>query len=209
MTNEPFGNSLVSRNIKIPLHTIITSNENINSKGFSIKIAKTNKERETVFRLGNGFYVEKGLLNENAIEWILQKNDYENTPFILIVQDHLINFAGAISILPNDNTNLSVKKHDAKELNLASIKMENLAQATVCEGIQNSRNISSMLFNYINNVKCKIIPQNLNEKKHSLFKYVLNIKHENLAVDYLAQLNRSNENKVGFSGSAIRMAVGL
>ena len=81
-----------SSNVSIGIRKTLTSLQNGTSLvekqkpgEYTIKVANTLEERESVFKLGYQIYLEKGYIGENSQEWLVRNYDANEETVILIV----------------------------------------------------------------------------------------------------------------------------
>ena len=126
--------------------------EKANSSEFTIKIANTLEEREAVYNLGYKVYLEKGFVNENSSEWLIQNYDANNETVILIVQDKFKNIAGSVTLVFDGNSRLPAEKiypDELKALRESGNKMVELSRLVINPSYRNSKEILVLLFNYL------------------------------------------------------------
>lgn len=126
--------------------------EKRNKSEFTIKIANTLAEREAVYNLGYKVYLEKGFVNENGSEWLIQNYDANSDTVILIVQDKFKNIVGSVTLVFDGSSKLPAEKIYAEELNglrKSGNKMVELSRLVINPDYRNSKEILVLLFNYL------------------------------------------------------------
>lgn len=119
---------------------------------FTIKVANTLEEREAVFNLGYKIYLNKGFINENANEWLVQNYDANSDTVILMVQDQNKNIAGSVTLVFDGGSKLPAEKiygDEIKALRNAKNKMVELSRLVISPEYRNSKEILVLLFNYL------------------------------------------------------------
>ena len=149
---------------------------------FTIKIANTLEEREAVFQLGYQVYLEKGYVQENANQWLVQNYDFDAETVILIVQDKNKNIAGSVTIVLDGYSKLpaaSIYGDEIKELKKSGNRMAELSRLVISPEFRNSKEILVLLFNYlaiyihhIRKYNCIVVQ--VNPRHKSYYKMLLN-----------------------------------
>lgn len=119
---------------------------------FTIKIANTLEEREAVYNLGYQVYLEKGFVNQNGSEWLIQNYDSNSDTVIFIVQDKFKNIAGSVTLVFDGNSKLPAEKiyaNELKTLRNSGNKMVELSRLIINPEFRNSKEILVLLFNYL------------------------------------------------------------
>lgn len=125
---------------------------NSNSKEFTIKIANSLSERESVFQLGYSVYLEKGYIQPNNQEWLIQPYDSDPQTIILIVQDKNNNLAGSLTLVFSESSTLPSEKIYGTEINalrLRGEKMVEISRLIINPEFRNSKEVLILLFNYL------------------------------------------------------------
>lgn len=126
--------------------------ERPSTAGFTIKVANTLEEREAVFALAYKVYLEKGYINSNANEWLVQEYDANPETVILIVQDKAKNIAGSVTLVFDGNSKLPTEKIYGEEIQTlqdAGSKLLELSRLVINPDYRNSKEILVLLFNYL------------------------------------------------------------
>lgn len=121
-------------------------------KEFSIKIANSLPERESVFNLGYKVYLEKGFIKPNPQNWMIQDYDFDLETVVLIVQDNHKNLVGSITLVFDGSSKLPAEKTYNKELkNLRNSgdKFVEISRLVIDPQYRNSKEILVLLFNYL------------------------------------------------------------
>jgi hypothetical protein len=119
---------------------------------FSIKVANTLDEREAVFNLGYKIYLEKGFINENVQERLVQNYDANSETIILIVQDQYKNIAGSVTLVFENSSILPAEKiygEEIRKLKSSGNKIVELSRLVISPEYRNSKEILVLLFNYL------------------------------------------------------------
>ena len=134
--------------------------EKIKPQEFTIKIANTLEERESVFHLAYQVYLEKGYVKENTNEWLVHPYDANPETIILIVQDEQKNIAGSISLVFDGTSKLPVEKiykDEIKKLKDEKKKITEISRLVISPNYRNSKEILVLLFNLIVDVVYAIL----------------------------------------------------
>lgn len=119
---------------------------------FTIKIANTLAERESVFKLAYQVYLEKGYIRQNGNEWLIQNYDENKETIILMVQDKEKNIAGAVTIVFDDCSKLPADKiyrDELTSLRTSGKKIAEISRLVINPAYRNSKDILILLFNYL------------------------------------------------------------
>lgn len=144
--------SVAIRKTLISLNSNESLIENKKKLEFSIKIANTLEEREAAYRMAYQVYRNKGYIQENANEWLLQPFDAARETVIFIVQDQQKNVAGSITLVFDGSVKLPADKIYKEELsNLRNMgkKITEISRLVISPDYRNSREILVLLFNYL------------------------------------------------------------
>lgn len=144
--------SLAFRKTLFSLKTDQPLLEKSNSETFTVKVANKLEEREAVYRLAYQIYLEKGYINENPNEWLLQPYDAVNDTVILVVLDSQKNIAGSITILFDSNKKLPADKIYNEELTIlrnSGKRLAEISRLVINPQYRNSKEILVLLFNYM------------------------------------------------------------
>jgi hypothetical protein len=114
---------------------------------FHIKIANTLEERESVFRLAYQIYRDKGYIQENGNQWLLNPYDTAHETIVFIVQDQQKNIVGSITTLFDSPRKLPADKIYKEELQ--SLRQSGKKMAEISPDYRNSKEILVLLFNYM------------------------------------------------------------
>lgn len=119
---------------------------------FTIKIANTQEEREAVFHMGYQIYLEKGYVQKNTNEWMIQNYDFDSETVILIVQDQNKKIAGSVTIVFDGYSNLpatSIYGEEIQTLRKSGSRMAEVSRLVISPDYRNSKEILVLLFNYL------------------------------------------------------------
>ncbi len=119
---------------------------------FTIKIANTLEERESVFNLGYKTYLAKGFINENPKKMLIQSYDFDSETVILMVQDQQNNIAGSVTLVFEDSSHLPAEKIYGEELNILRKQNEKIVEISrliIDPQYRNSKEVLVLLFNYL------------------------------------------------------------
>lgn len=122
------------------------------SPEFTIKIANTLEERESVFHLGYQVYLEKGYIKENPNQWLVQSYDVLNQTTILIVQDKNKKIAGSLTLVFDENGKLPVEKiygEETRAIRLAGSKIMETSRLVISQQYRNEKIVLQLLLNYM------------------------------------------------------------
>ena len=150
--NTPSGLSIA---IKSALFSNQNSNSKIiikNSSEFSIKVANTLAERESVFQLAYQVYLDKRYIKENPNEWLVQSYDSNSETVILIVQDKQKNTVGSVTLVFDGSSRLPAEKiygNELKTLRNQNEKIVEISRIVIAPDYRNSKEILILLFNYL------------------------------------------------------------
>lgn len=126
--------------------------EDSKSKEFTIKIANSLSERESVFQLGYSVYLEKGYIQPNSQEWLIQPYDSDPQTIILIVQDKNKNLAGSLTLVFSESSILPSEKiygTEINELRMRGEKLVEISRLIINPEFRNSKEVLILLFNYL------------------------------------------------------------
>lgn len=121
-------------------------------KEFTIKVANSMEERESVFKLGYQIYLDKGYIRENTNQWLINSYDTSKDTVILIVQDSQKNTVGSLTMIFDNYKGLPADKIYREELNLLRNSNERLVEISrlvISPNYRNSKEILVLLFNYM------------------------------------------------------------
>lgn len=150
--NTPSGLSTAIRS------ALLTKKSNANVDGkklpseFTIKVANTLEERESVFRLAYQVYLDKRYIKENSNEWLVQSYDQNSETVILLVQDRLKNTVGSVTLVFDGTSRLPAEKIYNEELNTLRKQNEKIAEISrlvIDPHYRNSKEVLVLLFNYL------------------------------------------------------------
>ena len=142
----------VSLAIHQTLHAIqngLTLYEKPKQKEFTTKVANSLEEREAVFNLGYKTYLEKGYINHNSKEWLIENYDTNSDTVILIVQDKHKNIAGSVTLVFDGVAKLPAEKIYSEELKIlreSNQKMAELSRLIISREYRNSKEILICFF---------------------------------------------------------------
>lgn len=122
------------------------------SAKFNIKIANTKDERELAFRLGYQVYLEKGYINANANQWLVQNYDFYPQTTILIVQDKNKMIAGSLTLVFGEDGKLPVEKIYGEESNILKMngnKVMETSRLVISQEYRNEKEVLQLLLNYM------------------------------------------------------------
>ena len=146
-----------------------------NSSEFTVKVANTLEERETVFQLGYQVYLKKGFTGENTNEWLIRSYDACEETVILIVQDKNKNLAGSVTLVFDGSCNLPAEKlyhSEIRSLKNNGEKLVEISRLVISPEYRNSNEILFLLFNYLA-IYCHHI------KKYTYLTVQVNPRHKN------------------------------
>ena len=155
MKNRRESSSGVSVAIRSTLNSSKCGTQLIEKKmpsQFTIKVANTLEEREAVFNLGYKIYLEKGFINKNPQERLIQNYDANNETVILIVQDKDKKIAGSVTLVFDGSSRLPAEKiygDEIRTLRSSGNKMVELSRLVISPEYRNSKEILVLLFNYL------------------------------------------------------------
>jgi hypothetical protein len=147
--------SNVSIAIQKTMHSYETNTaliEKEKTNEFTIKIANTLEEREETFKLAYQVYLEKGYVNQNANEWLVQSYDTNKDTVILIVQDKQKNIVGSVTLVFDGTSKLPAERiyrEELKTLRANGNKMVEISRLVISPNYRNSKDILVLLFNYL------------------------------------------------------------
>ena len=119
---------------------------------YTIKIANTLEERESVFRLGYQIYLEKGFIGANSQEWLVRNYDANEETVILIAQDKEKNIIGSVTLVFDAKCKLPAEKMYADEINTVRACGHSIAEISrliIHPEYRNSKEVLLLLFNYL------------------------------------------------------------
>lgn len=146
------GLSIGINNTMISLQNGTPLSERQKPAEFIIKVANTLEEREAVFHLGYQIYLEKGFINQNPQEWLIQSYDANPETVILIVQDQNKKIAGSLTLVFDGNSKLPAEKIYGEEINELKTKGERMVEISrlvVCHEYRNAKEVLLLLMNYL------------------------------------------------------------
>lgn len=146
------GVSLAIRKTMFSLKNSTPLIEKENSEELTIKIANTLEEREATFRLAYQVYLDKGYLNQNGNEWLVQNYDAHRDTVVLIVKDKQKNIAGSLTIVFSASSKLPAEKiyrEEIKYLTDSGKKIAEISRFVISPDYRNSKEILVLLFNYL------------------------------------------------------------
>lgn len=119
---------------------------------FTIKIVNTLEEREAVFNLGYQVYLEKGYIQENPNQWLIQEYDNEPSTILLIVKDKNNKIAGSVTLVFKEINTIPAEKIYFEEINgllKKNRKLVEISRLIIDKNYRNSKEIILLLFNYL------------------------------------------------------------
>jgi hypothetical protein len=146
------GLSLAIRRTITAFETESNSPKKISPPEFTIKVANTLEERECVFQLAYKIYLEKGYVNQNSQEWLVQSYDANPETVILIVQDQNKKIAGSLTLVFSESTKLPAEKiydQEIKSLKHQGEKMVEISRLVISHEYRNSKDVLRLLINYL------------------------------------------------------------
>lgn len=126
--------------------------EKISPAEFTIKVANTLEERESVFQLAYQVYLKKGYITENSYERLVQAYDANPETIILIVQDKNKNIAGSLTLVFNKNSRLPAEKIygiEIAELKNKDERLVEISRLIIDDHYRNSKEVLLLLMNYL------------------------------------------------------------
>lgn len=125
---------------------------NLKPKEFSVRVANSLEEREAVFKLAYQVYLEKGYINENANQWLINSYDMAHDTVILIVLDSQKNIAGSLTMVFDSRKTLPADKiyqDELNELRYSRKRLTEISRLVISPDYRNSKEILILLFNYM------------------------------------------------------------
>lgn len=119
---------------------------------FTIKVANTLEERESVYKLAYQVYLSKGYIKENANEWLVQSYDQNRETVILMVQDRLKNIVGSVTMVFDGSSRLPAEKIYSDELKILrkqNEKIVEISRLVISPEFRNLKEVLVLLFNYL------------------------------------------------------------
>lgn len=169
-------NTGLSKAIQQTLCDIEDKNKMMQKKPeFFIKVANTLTERESVFKLAYQIYLEKGYINVNENEWLVQSYDAFPETVILLVQDQNRKIAGSLTLVFGEDSKLPVEKiykEEVKSLKMKGEKLVEISRLVISHEYRNSKEVLLLLTNYLM-IYCYYI------KKYSSLIIEVNPRHKN------------------------------
>ena len=142
--------------LSIAMKTALFSDQNNSSKSekkilpeFSIKVANTLEERESVFQLAYQVYLDKGYIKNNHNEWLVQSYDSNSETIILMVQDKQKNTVGTVTLVFDGSSRLPAEKIYGNELKILrnqNEKIVEISRLVIAPDYRNSKEILILLF---------------------------------------------------------------
>ena len=119
---------------------------------FTIKVANTLEERESVYKLAYQVYLSKGYIKENSNEWLVQSYDQNSETVILMVQDKFKNIVGSVTMVFDGASRLPAEKIYSEELNILrrqNEKVVEISRLVISPEYRNLKEVLVLLFNYL------------------------------------------------------------
>lgn len=119
---------------------------------FTIKLANSIEERETVFRMAYQIYLEKGFIKENFNKWLVREYDFEKETAILVVKDKNKKIVGSVTLVFDGYSMLPAQKLYGEELHKmreSREKIVEISRLVIEPQYRNSKEILVLLINYL------------------------------------------------------------
>lgn len=145
-------NTGLSKAIQQTLCDIDDNKMKLKKSDFFIKVANTLTERESVFKLAYQIYLEKGYINANENEWLVQSYDALPETIILLVQDQNRKIAGSLTLVFSEDSKLPVEKiyrEEIKDLKMNGEKLVEISRLVISHEYRNSKEVLLLLTNYL------------------------------------------------------------
>jgi hypothetical protein len=171
--NTSSGLSTAMKSALISNQNKISDNRKICPSEFSIKVANSIEERESVFKLAYQVYLSKGYVKKNSNEWLVQSYDSNSETVILMVQDKLKNTVGTVTLVFDGSSRLPAEKIYSNELKILrnqNEKIVEISRLVIAPDYRNSKEILILLFNYLF-IYCYFV------KKYSCLTIEVNPRH--------------------------------
>lgn len=150
--NDSSGLSTAMKSALFSNQNSISNIKKIIPSEFTIKVANTLEERESVFQLAYQVYLNKGYIKENHNEWLVQSFDSNSETVILMVQDKQKNTVGTVTLVFDGSSRLPAEKIYGNELKILrnqNEKIVEISRLVIAPDYRNSKEILILLFNYL------------------------------------------------------------